>query len=44
MSELIDVEGLNRSEYSQAMYMLLKSRLEAWSGEEYEEFLSLASE
>ena len=42
LSELIDVEGLNKSEYSQAMYMLVKSRLESLSGEEYEEFLSLS--
>ena len=42
LSELIDVEGLNKSEYSQAMYMLFKSRIESLSGEEYEEFLSLS--
>ena len=39
--EMINTDPLTRSEYSRAIYMVFKSRLEGMCDSEYEEFLSL---
>ena len=41
LEETINTEPLTKREYSQAFYMMLKSRLESLSGNEYQEFLDM---